>query len=200
MSWFICTLQCHIFFYWDKVLHCTPSTLFEHSRQALFLFQQPSQYLQCCLQGLTSPPRAASLCCDAWPLPLGSWLALQQSSRGRAKEGKGWGWQQRDEEAREQNTKFHLFWVGWLIFLAWREQLWIQFMLLANCVPESLVGLGKKMNGKWLTSFTVGHVSAGLTLAGMVLFGLRGVNNGCWEKKKKWGQWRNPFKTNHSIF
>lgn len=95
------------------------------------------------LQGLTCPQGASSMCTDAWPFPLGLWLALHQSSRGRAWEGKGWRWEEREEEAREQNTKFHLFWVGWLIFLAWREKLWIQFVPLANCVPESLGGAEK---------------------------------------------------------
>lgn len=123
------------------------------------------------LQGLTCPQGASSMCTDAWPFPLGLWLALHQSSRGRAWEGKGWRWEEREEEAREQNTKFHLFWVGWLIFLAWREKLWIQFVPLANCVPESLGG-GQK-SGKWLISFTVGQVRAGLTCAGMGFVWLR---------------------------
>lgn len=34
--------------------------------------------------------------------------------------------------------------LGWMAhFLAWREQLWIQFVPLANCVPESLGGAEK---------------------------------------------------------
>lgn len=102
--------------------------------------------------GGLGPRRTSSMCSDAWPFPRGPWLVVHQSNRGRAGEGMCWRWEGRNGEAREQNTKFHLFWVGWLFFLAWREQLWIQFLSLANCVPESPGGLEKWQKAEKLYS------------------------------------------------
>ncbi len=112
----IFALWCDVF-YWNKLPNY-PSSYLLKTLHAVFLtlHENALQCLQRCLLGLTIPRRAASLCSDAWPLQLGPWLALQPRSRQRAKEGKGWRWERREEEARGQNTKFHLFWVGWLIF------------------------------------------------------------------------------------
>lgn len=62
-------------------------------------------------------PRGLLACTvDVCPLPAGPQLGLQQSSRGEVKRGKGSDTGSRVErKLKEQNKKFHLFWVGWLI-------------------------------------------------------------------------------------
>lgn len=145
------------------IQHYTSNTLLNSPCRLLLPPQNPSQCLQSCLQRLTCPRRAASLCSDAWPLPLGSWLALQQGSRGRAKEGKGWRREQREEEAREQYTKFHLFWVGWLIFLPGESSFESNLCLLPTVSQSPLWGQKKRQMADKLT---VGQVMAGLTCVG----------------------------------
>lgn len=67
--------------------------------------------------------------------------AEQKRESRRGKRLKLWG-EGRGSEKTEHKIPSVLGWMAH--FLAWREQLWIQFVALANCVPESLVGRGKK--------------------------------------------------------
>lgn len=67
----------------------------------------------------------------------------RESKRG---EGLEMGAEGRGSERTEHKIPSVLGWMAH--FLAWREQLWIQFVPLANCVPESLVGPGKKKKKK----------------------------------------------------
>lgn len=75
-------------------------------------------------------------------------FTAEQQRESKRGERLGMGAEGRGSERTEHKIPSVLGWMAH--FLAWREQLWIQFVPLANCVPQSLVGA--EQNSKWLTS------------------------------------------------
>lgn len=162
------------FFYLDKLQHYTINTLFACIMPPTL---KPSPCLWLFLQGLTCPHRASSMCSDAWPFPLGLRLALHQSSREKAGEGKGWRWEGREEKRKRENRTQNSICSGLdgSFFSLERPAL---NPICASCQLCLRVPRGDR---KWqlLTSFTVGQVSPGLTCAGPAPFGWRRVKDGC---------------------
>lgn len=84
-----------------------------------FIFQggkNNQKNLSASLQGSLFPPRGLLACTVARALFLQDpdLLYSRAAEGGKKRKGVGHG-EQSGEEAKEQNKKFHLFWVGWLI-------------------------------------------------------------------------------------
>lgn len=99
-------------------------------------------------QGMTFPQRAASLHCDAWPLPLGPQLALQQSSRGRQKR-KGVGHGSRGKREQKNRTKNSICSGLDGSFFSLESSALNPICASCQLCPVSLVGTKKKTANGW---------------------------------------------------
>lgn len=81
-------------------------------------------------------------------------FTAEQQREIKRGEGLEVGGEERGSERTEHKIPSVLGWMAH--FLAWREQLWIQFVPLANCVPEVPCGGRKNANGwqalQWVRS------------------------------------------------